>query len=257
MRKWLVILSTLILFSTAVGAQIWGNNPCSGAHRDREICLQMRHLRSHIQVLDAQRELLLANYELIAQYAKSLARTLSRIQEHSDDQSHTAGISSLQELTTHLTGLAEKKDPEALLAANQLRYKCSQCHSPELPTSGYSWETVFRASWDKIIELCNEEGRNPYACKHMFALFSSISYFFTAPEALDLSYETAYETAREIKRLAQVLQNLGAFHEGGNDSLREVELRAEELIELARNKDPRILQEGRQVTISCNKCHNH
>jgi hypothetical protein len=256
-RSILFTLLMLVIAPNLASAQIAVGNSCDQVGRHKEVCLQMRHLRSHIHTVDAQRDLLQVNYSLLKTLATGVQSTVDKISSHGDYADHTQGIETVKNLAIELETLATNNNPNALLTANQLRFKCSTCHSVELPSSSYSWETVFKTSWDKIIDRCNEYGRNPYACKHMFGLFSATSYFFTAPDAQDFNYDTAHETAKEINRISKQLQKLGEFHNGGNDALREVELRSEELMALASAKDPKLWQEGRQVTISCSKCHGN
>lgn len=257
MRTIILLLGTSIMAPVLASAQIVVSNSCNQLDRHKEVCLQMRHLRSHIHTIDAQRDLLQVNYSLMQSFANSIQNVVDKIQAQADYADHTQGIETVKELAGELALLAQQKKPNSLVTANQLRFKCTKCHSTELPSSGYSWETVFRTSWDKIIARCNEYGRNPYACKHMFGLFSATSFFFTAPDAQDFNYQAALSAAQEINRIAKSLQNLGPFHAGGNDALHEVELRSQELMELATKQDAKVWQEGRQVTISCSKCHGN
>lgn len=249
----LVFSAVLVLFSFQTFAQ----GVCDDPIRQSAVCYQMQHLRSQINAVDAQRELLQVNFAYLQSLGKNIgivARDVhTKIQM--DTPAHRDGIKNIAFGAEDLARLAEKNDPNALVVANLLRARCVSCHSSEAPASGIVWDKVFKNDWEHISKRCNQVGRNPFLCKNMNGMLSAYGYFITANKAGEQNYELTAQVAGEIVRILKELKDKGVMHM--SEGFRaEAELAANEIQVLALAKDPSVFDKVQELPNACMSCHD-
>jgi hypothetical protein len=229
---------------------------CDDPLRQKAICLEMKHLRSQILVLGAQRDLLQVNYPYLEQIGLEIKGISTRTKDKiiNSAPEHATGIGSVETLSNELVSLAANRQVEALVISNNIQKQCASCHSKENPTSDIRWDEVFKNDWSVFYAKCNQADRNPYTCKSMHGMLSSISTFFTASQ-LDLeNYEITKLGAVEIERLARDLSQKNFIH-GGEVALSLIGLKAKEVAELAEQKNPEAFSRAAGITQVCMQCH--
>jgi cytochrome c2 len=221
-----------------------------------EICFKMRHLRSQVMALGAQRELMQINYPYLAilgQEVLELSKTINPTT--AAEMGHPEGLEGLKMGSQSLLDLASDKDPLALAAANTLQKKCSTCHSQTGPGSGsHSWDKIFKHDWDQVTKNCNREGRNPYLCKSMNGMLSAFASVITANN-LDLkSFSSLQMSAEEIARIAADLKAKGLLH-GSEAIMTDVQAKALQTASLALANNPEAFEVAQGITKGCLECH--
>lgn len=244
------ILSTMVSLSSVA-------QTCSDPLRNHEVCQSMRHMKSQILGLGAQRDLMQINYPLLKEIAEEIKFVTTNVKDkvQLDDPSHIGGLVALQGMSEELIRQANAKSTEALMVANRIQTQCASCHAKENPASGYNWGKIFKNDWPQFYTKCNEFDRNPYRCKSMHGMFSAYSNFFTATQMGRENFLLAKLNALEIARIASDLKEKGIFHEGGLALITEVNQKAVEVAKLANNNDPETFTKAIAITESCMQCH--
>lgn len=229
---------------------------CSDPLRQQDVCYRMKHLRSQINMLDAQRDLMQLNYPYLNAVGgdmKSLVGDiLTRIRGMGEQ--HIRGLKEIERMAGTLETKAAGKDPDSLVLANQIRSKCLSCHASGSPSSGYDWKDISRNNWDDITKKCNAAFRNPYRCKNMYGMLTNYGYFLTALDADGENYEMAKMAAKEIVKVSKDLRNRGMVH-AGEAPLKDVQSKAAAVERMAHAKDPQTFFEGAGIAQGCVACH--
>lgn len=244
------VMSSLIFINGALA------DTCDDPARQPLVCREMRHLRSQLLVLGAQRDTMQINFELLGLVGAEIKAGTNRALGHlgSGDPSHSVGLIGVQAIANDLIEQSSKADGEALLTANRIQQQCSTCHTPTAPTSGYRWDEIFKSDWSAFYNKCNSVDRNPYRCKSMHAMFSYYSGFFTAYQLGIKNYELTEKLAQQIARVAKDLKNNHLIH-GLENLLSGVETDALEVAQLAADKNPEAFDRSMAITQTCMKCH--
>lgn len=228
---------------------------CDDPSRNPPVCREMRHLRSQLLVLGAQRDTMQINYDLLALVAEEIKAGSSRAIGHlKEDNTHGVGLVGVQALAFDLSDEAKRKDGDAFATANKIQQQCSNCHNNTAPTSGRRWDDIFKGDWSVFYKKCNSPEHNPLLCKSMHAMFSYYSGFFTAYQLGIQNYELTEKTAIEIANIARMLKENNLLH-GLGDMVKDVEVDAKEVAQLAKNKDPETFGRALAITQTCMKCH--
>lgn len=229
---------------------------CSDPTRRQSVCREMKHLRSQVLVLGAQRDLMKINFPLLIEVGKEIQAGASRAIGGLlvTDDNHGAGLIGVQALATDLVELAEQKSGDALMAANKIQNQCNTCHNKVAPTSGHRWDDIFKSDWSAFYQKCNSPERNPYRCKSMHGMFSYYSGFFTAYQLGLQNYELTALAADEIAKIAIDLKENDLVH-GLEDLLEGVVVDAKEISKLASEKNPEAFDRAMAITQTCMKCH--
>jgi hypothetical protein len=248
MKKILALLLTSS--SLIVNAAI-----CDDPLRDKDLCNGMKHVRSEIHAIGAQRDLMQINYNYLIEVAKELKSTTEAMAtKFQDDPSHSIGMTEIKNLSHEMMSLAQTQNSETFVTANKIQMQCMNCHNNSDPSSGYKWSEIFKNDWSSIYARCNDIDRNPYRCKSMHGLFSAYSFFFTAWKMEVKNYELAYESAKEMNRIVKDLNEKQFLH-GSENILAEIQSQSEGIMQKAKQKDPEAFTDGLLITQSCMKCH--
>ena len=235
---------------------LWASK-CDNPLMKDELCFKMRHLRSQVMALGAQRELMQVNYPYLAilgQEVLTLANTIetSKIAE----LGHPEGLEGLKLGSQSLIDLAAQQDPLALSAANTLNKRCATCHASTGPDSGrYNWDKIFKHDWDQVSKNCNREGRNPYLCKSMNGMLSAYATLITAVNADRKSFESLRYSSEEVARIAADLKAKGMLH-GTEAMLNGVQAKALETAKLAIEQNDEAFNVAQDITTGCMDCHS-
>ena len=249
--QWLCLAVLVLTFSPFAKA-----DSCNDPVRQPVVCREMKHLRSQVLALGAQRDLMKINYDLLTLIGEEVRAGAHRALAGmtTPDEKHGAGLIGVQALGMDLRDQAKQQSVEALVTATKIQKQCSTCHGQSEPTSGYRWEDIFKGDWSVLHERCNEPDRNPYRCRSMYAMFSHYSGFFTAYQVGRQNYELTEKSAKEISRIALDLISHKLAH-GLDDLLGMVAKDAMEVEALARDKNPEAFDRARSLTQACMKCH--
>jgi hypothetical protein len=248
----LKLIATAIFMGSVAHAEL-----CDDPLRQKDICMEMKHLRSQILVLGAQRDLLQVNYPYLQQIGIEMQGLSSRVKDRiiNSDPEHATGLVGVEKLANELVGLSADKKAEALVISNNIQKQCANCHSKENPSSDIKWDDIFKNDWSVFYAKCNQQDRNPYTCKSMHGMLSSISTFFTASQLGLQNYEITKLGALEIERISQDLSQKQFLH-GGEIALSLIELKAKNIAELAEQKNPEAFNKAVAITQVCMQCHS-
>ncbi|HEX4924458.1 MAG TPA: hypothetical protein VFV50_10240 [Bdellovibrionales bacterium] len=228
---------------------------CASPGRLASVCRVMKHVRSHIMVLDSQRDLAQLNFAFVEKSLQSLSETVAGLMTTGAAHVHLEKLGLTQKLAEQALLEARARNPNAFRTANYIKTSCQQCHNEGSP-AGLKLEDIFQTPFGQPTQRCNEPGKNPFVCKNMYALVASFDAFTTAGNVGRINYEFAAENAREIRRIALTLQSFNSpIHEGGNAPLIDVANRAIELERLATGRSPQVLIKAQEVSRACIQCH--
>jgi hypothetical protein len=229
---------------------------CDDPLRQKEVCLEMKHLRSQILVLGAQRDLLQVNYPYLQNIGIELQGISSRVKDRiiNSDPEHATGLVGIDRMANELVEASVNGRPDALVISNNIQKQCANCHSKDNPASDIKWDDIFKNDWSVFYAKCNQPDRNPYTCKSMHGMLSSISTFFTSSQLELQNYEITKLGAKEIERLTQDLTQKQFLH-GGEVALSLIELKAREIADLADQKNPEAFSKAIGITQVCMQCH--
>ncbi len=249
-----VVIGALVVGATA-GAQ--SRNLCTGPFHQPEVCNRMKHLRSAVNVLDGQRELMQINYPYISAIGSNISENVTEILKviTMENPDHVESLRLVKAQADKLQILAGKQSLITYEHSNLIRQTCANCHSKNSPPpSGVNWNEVWNYDWEVVSKNCNTPGRNPYTCKSMNGLFTTYSHIITAFVVGLQNFDTLKADAQEIVRLLQDLGKNGAFHIG--EGVRaKAESEAREVITLAELKDAAAFEKSLTLSDSCTTCH--
>lgn len=111
---WICFFSSQSIFAEEL-------NTCENPGRVSEVCYKMKDLRSHIQLLDIQRELMQVNYEFLSILGKNIDQIATSLLTARNFQDHLKGMNQVKEIASELTLQALRYNPQALKVANSNR----------------------------------------------------------------------------------------------------------------------------------------
>lgn len=252
-----LITKSLILSIVTVSLSQWcWGDSCNDPSRQQSVCREMKHLRSQLLVLGAERDLMQINYDLLAQVGAEIQSSSSRALKDlkTTDENHSIGLIGVQAIALDLVEQSKNKNGDAFITANKIQQQCASCHSTEAPTSGHKWDDIFKSDWSVFYKKCNMADRNPYRCKSMHGMFSYYSGFYTAYQLGIQNYELTGMQAKRIESIATTLKENGLVH-GLEDMMGQVITDAQEIQALALQKNPETFGRAMAITQSCMKCH--
>jgi hypothetical protein len=257
MFKMITVFFLAVTMGIANAEEVDTADSCLQPGRITPVCYQMKHLRSHVNLLDADRDLARVDFDMMASVSESVYQMITKLMVSNHYNEHLRGLGEVRDMARQLKEEATNRNFQSFRTANMMKQTCNQCHSQSAEsTSGHSWDEIFGRSWDAIVQRCNTVGHNPYICRNMYAMSTAFSYFETAIPANHLDFELAEHTAKNLKTIASGLETLGGgIHEGGLDPIREVRVWAEGLETLAKRRDPYVYQRSLEVKKACSNCH--
>lgn len=245
-------VALLALVSTTALA---GTTPCSDPLRNQDVCYKMQYLRAQVNALDAQRELMEVNYGYLATLGYGLKTSAESVMNKVDLPEHKIGLEKVAEMGDALLGYASDDDGHALVIANQVRNACVTCHAPAgNPASGIKWGDVFAVDWNQIAQRCNEAGRNPYLCKSMNAMLTTFGALQTSWAAGVRDFEMVKYSADEVARVLRELKRRKVLHLPERFRA-DAEATAQEIANLAAQRDPSVFERALMLPASCVRCH--
>lgn len=250
------MIKMFVFVSVLLGSNLLWASKCDNPLMKDEVCFQMRHLRSQVMALGAQRELMQVNYPYLAilgQEVQSLANNIEA--SKMTELGHPEGLEGLKVGSQALIDLANQQDPLALAAANTLQKKCATCHAQSGPNSGsHSWDKIFKHDWEQVSKNCNREGRVPYLCKSMNGMLSAYAGVITAVNLDRKNFDTLKLSVEEIARIAGDLKAKGMVH-GSEGLLTGVQAKALETAKLASQNNEEAFNVAQDITTGCMDCH--
>lgn len=274
-----LISSTILLLSSHLAFSM--ADICDDPFRDAMVCKKMRIIRSQVNMLEGQRDLMQVNYKYLYSVANDMNVLATDLMDNHNSSGILNGLVNVTETLKPILKYSKLEDSRALVAINQVHGKCTTCHAKEKPLSGYKWDVIAKTSWGSINLKCNEEQvgirvkndggfdtvieakkrwpkklKNPYRCKSMHGMFGNYEYLFTTYSAGYTNFDMVENVAREILRISTDLKDKKMVHQGANDLLAFVMKRSKEVIKLAQEKNPEATLKGIEVVKSCSNCHN-
>ena len=226
---------------------------CNDPLGDQTLCLQMKALASHVELLDAQRDLMVVDYDYLGGVTGAMANLVNII-TGTGPRSHDEALAHVKAAALQAHQEALNSDPASLRTANAIRGECLACHANANPTSGVKWSQIATNSWDSVIPLCNDGTRNPYLCKNMHGMLTTVGYYLKSYQAGLRDFVALANVARETGRIANDLISKNITH-GDAVFLHDVQTSAADLEKLARAEDPAAYGKAFGIAQSCSKCH--
>lgn len=259
----ILAVATLLFSSTGYSMGV-----CEDPTRDADTCYKMRHLKSQINLMDAQRDLMQVNYGFMNALASDINDLVTDLLQNNNESGILTGLQGVQAAVIPVIEYSRMNDPRALISANQVRKQCLTCHSTFEPRSGFTWGEISRQSWTTITRKCNNElpathedynysntPRNPYRCKSMHGMFSALEYFLTAKQANRLNFSMTEMASAEIVRISKDLIEKNMVHQYNPDLLVGVYSNAYQLYQLAQQQDASTDTKRVELSYSCASCH--
>lgn len=216
---------------------------------------QMHTLKSQLDILESQRDLVVINFPLIEAVGKNMLEITNDVTWYT--YAHAPTIESLKSEVESMVTEAQLKDSSAYTTANDLRSSCLGCHSNVSPASGIKWQDLPGLSWMGVLEMCNGDsnhGINPYTCKNMYGMQTMVNYFVISEASKNRNFQAAAEVAKEIRRIAKGLVKSNFIH-GGNKMLKNVASQALTIETLAKRLDSNAFSQAKLLSQSCTQCH--
>ncbi len=250
LKKLLSVLSVSVFLTFAAHAE----ESCLKPGRNTALCFKMKTLRSQVNLLDAQRELMQVNFPYLSSVGSDIDQLAQKILTTSNPNAHLEALALVQQAASDLTGFADDRSIHAVQVANALKSNCLQCHGGEQPTSGIKWGDLSKQNWEQISLRCNTFGRNPWTCRQMHALNSGLTYFEASNLAGLRSFEAASAQLLEMSRITRELSQFEAVH-GGNIPMKELGEKLTALHTLAVERKSEVFSQVLQLAESCQRCH--
>jgi len=242
-----------ILALSLLSAPVFAADSCEEANRNTVLCFKMKHLRSQVSVLDSQRDLLQTNFPLVDCIAKDMDSLVTSVLVSGYYDDHLRALSEVKSAAISIRKLAKSSSIEAFTLSNTLKSRCLACHASSSPSSGHTWESISHGSWDGVVSRCNEAGRNPYLCKQLAALMTTLNYFRSSEISGIRSFEGTEAIARESARLAAILKPFESTYPG-EPSFSEIERKSIEIMTLAKERKTQAYEQGRELIQACTRC---
>jgi len=104
---------------------------CERDGRDTRVCREMRHFRSHLNILEGQIELSSVDFELQEKLATSLDRIIAGAIFRRGNDVHVPALTSLRKEVLKLEGAARARDVSMFSSIPLIKQSCQQCHLPD------------------------------------------------------------------------------------------------------------------------------
>ena len=232
----------------------YAGDSCLDNGRNTALCYEMKHIRSLLNILESQPDLMQNNFGLIEKSSKDMTQVLNSILIRHASNPHISHVQNLRSQTLLLASEAQRESLEAHLTIGKLKTNCTACHAKSAPSSGHVWDEIAVGSWAVLNENCKVPGRNLYVCRSMYGMMMGINYYFAATKSSRKSFETSAEVAKEIYRIANDLESRRAVH-FMDLPFSEIKAGALEVFSLAQNEDPKAFEKGLELRNTCMKCH--
>jgi hypothetical protein len=227
---------------------------CQGPGSDTLTCLQMKHLKSHLDLFDAQRDLLQTNFSFLEQLSNSMNTIVTNLLVDPNRAIHLSALGEVRNLVVDISALAHNRNLDVLKKTNLVRQKCQHCHLSVPAGNGQTWAEISKQDWGNIFTRCNQFDRNPYVCKNMFAMAGVLNFIQTAEDSSNQSFESILSMITEFQRIISDLKAKNAIHDS-IFPLVEAEKRALEVETLVLARDPKVFQKATEVILTCAQCH--
>ncbi len=217
---------------------------------------KMRVLKSQLDVLQSQRDLVVINFPMLEAVSENMVEITKDVSWYT--LAHAPTIELLQKDIQVLVTEASLRDSNAYTTANDLQNSCLICHSNVSPASGIKWEDLPGLNWAGVVEKCNSNsmhGTNPFTCKNMYGMKTMVNYFTSSHIAENKNFKATAEVAKEIRRISTGLVKANFVH-GGKKILKEIAHEAMTIETLAKRLDPRAFGKAQAMSQSCTQCHS-
>ena len=251
--KILILVVVALCTSLTMVTEAFATDLCVDPLQNQSLCFKMKALRSQLDLLDAQRDLMRVNYNYLYSVGGDMNLLVAEILKE-DPAGHIGSLNTLQDKIGKLLLQSGRQNSEALAIANSLKSDCMSCHTNQSPTSGYKWDEISGNNWDKITVYCNNQTASPYLCKSMHGMRTVYGYYIAAFLAGHKNYDLAALSSLEIKRIATDL--IGKhFDHASPQVLADVVSASDEITGLAMTQNPKTFEKTMAVSRDCAKCH--
>jgi len=242
----------LSLFSVPSHAE--STDSCLAPGRNTQTCFEMKQIRSALNLIDAQRDLMQLNYPYLEAVSQDLNFVLSSIIIRSESNPHMGPLSAVRNQVSLLGSQAAAQDIRAVQTGNEIRSKCLACHAAEVAPAGRSWDEISKGSWDTQSKICLEEGHNPYVCRSMLAMLAPLTYINAAERNNYQSYVMTEKVADEVGRIAKDMSQKKVLH-SADLPFEQIALEAAVVATMAKNQNPAVFGYASNLRNSCMYCH--
>jgi hypothetical protein len=253
MRTLLLIATLGFGFGLGALAQKAEARFCDDPLRDQDTCYKMKTMARHLELLDAQRDLMQINYPYIEKIGLEVRAVIKTLRD-SKPRAHLAALTDVDQIAADLASQALQQNVKAISTANQIKNRCLACHANSDPSSGIKWEEVAEGNWDNNIGRCNLNANFPYLCKSMNGMRSVLRYYIDGYHSDVQTFELMNETAKELKRITTDLIAKKFFHVTPH-ALEDIRISAEELMALTGARDESVFMKAFVMGDKCFKCH--
>lgn len=253
MNRVLILLCGLMSISGAA----WGQwiDSCTQFNRREPVCRAMKNIRSHVMIIDSQRELVQNNFEYMELTLAGLSQVVGKLMTDSSASVHMQDLQAVRTITEKALREARSKSADTYQTSNQIKVTCQKCHNAD-SESGLKYEDIFKVRWEKTSDRCNEPGRNPFVCKHMYGLFTIFESFEAASLQGNYNFKLAAANAQEVIRITDTLLAFNnPIHPMGNQGIQDLKNEAVALKDLAEKYSPEVYTRGVGLSQACIKCH--
>jgi hypothetical protein len=248
------MLNLIFVFAFAIPPKAHSVESCTEPGRNTALCFRMKTLRTQVNLLDAQRELMQIRFDLLGNIGSDIDALTQKILTSSRPDEHLEALSLVQQTAADLTLFAQDRSLHALTVANALKSQCLKCHGGQQPSSGIHWGDISRQNWEQISARCNTAGRNPWTCRNMHALSGGLAYFEAAQRAGHRRFEATEAQLDEMLRIARLLGEYQAVH-GGSVPLEELSENLSILLMQARERKTEVYAGISRLAETCQRCH--
>jgi hypothetical protein len=251
-----IFFRTLLLLSSVGSLQMATaiENSCMAPGRNTGLCYEMKHIRSLLNVMEAQSDLMQSNFKLLETSALDMDRVVTSMLVRHSFNTHMSYAQDVRAKAQLIASESHNASINAFQLVRELRESCQTCHAAELPPSGHKWEEISAGHWNKLTANCSAVGRNPYVCRSMFAMLVSLNYFNTSRDSGFQNFQMISELGSEIVRVANDLDVKKAVHTP-ELAFNEIKMRALELVVLANSEDPAVFEKSQEMQLTCLRCH--
>lgn len=248
------MLNLIVYLALALPSPALAQDSCTQTGRNTALCYRMKTLRTQVNLLDAQRELMQVRFDVLGNIGSDIDVLTQKILTSSRPDDHLESLSLVQQSAKDLTLFAEDRSLHALTVANALKSQCLKCHGGDQPASGIRWGDISRQNWEQIALRCNTAGRNPWTCRNMHALGGALAYFEAANLAGHRRFEATDSQLGEMLRIARLLGAHEAVH-GGSVPLEELSENLSILQMQARERKTEVYAGIVRLSETCQRCH--
>ena len=248
------MLNLIFIITLALPMSALSQESCTEPGRNSALCFRMKTLRTQVNLLDAQRELMQLRFDLFGTIGSDIDVLTQKILTSSRPDDHLEALSLVQQAAADLTAFAAERSIHTLTVANALKSQCLKCHGGDRPSSGIYWHDISRQNWEQIAARCNTVGRNPWTCRNMHALGGTLAYFEASQRAGHRRFEATESHLAEMLRIARLLNEHQAVH-AGTVPLEELSQNLSILLMQARERKTEVYSGITRLAETCQRCH--